>query len=233
MDIGERLYCKDLPWGPDSSIGKILVSGATGYIGGRLVPELVTRGYQVRIMVRTLQPELDKRFPGTEVVEADALDYESLVFALKGIHTAYYLLHSLRLGHKKFEEVDLMVADNFRRAAEVNGVKHIIYLSGLGNEKTNLSPHLANRIRVAKVLSDGPIPLTLLRAGMIIGSGSASYEILRNLVKSTPVFFIPYWAKTKSQPIGVVDVIKYLVGVMEVKEAGPGLRHRGQRHRDL
>lgn len=216
------LYCKDIPLDPSARMGTVLVSGATGYIGGRLVPELLARGHKVRIMVRNISSELHERFPNAEIVQAEAMEYHSLLIALEGIHTAYYLLHSLRLGQKKFEEVDLIVARNFRKAAEANNVKRIIYLSGLGNENTKLSAHLRNRNRVARVLEDGPIPLTLLRAGMIIGSGSASYEILRHLVKNSPVFFIPDWAKTMGQPIGVGDVIRYLTGVLE-NEKSSGL----------
>ena len=196
----------------------VLVTGASGYIGGVLVPELLYRGYKVRVMVRKNSPEYLKRWPGIEIAEADALDIINLSTALKGIHTAYYLIHSLRLGQKTFEKTDLQAASNFRIAAEKQGVKRIIYLSGLGNRKTNLSPHLDNRIKVADCLSQGNIPVTVLRAGMIIGSGSASYKILRNLVDNTPVFFIPKWAKTKSQPISVRGVMMYLVGVLEQEE---------------
>jgi uncharacterized protein YbjT (DUF2867 family) len=141
------------------------------------------------------------------------------VDALKGVDSAYYLIHSLLLGSKKFESVDIQAASNFRIAAEHENVKRIIYLSGLGDTKMDLSPHLENRNIVAEKLSAGTIPVTVLRAGMIIGSGSASYEILSNLVKNTPVFFIPYWAKTKSQPIAIRDVIKYLIGVLELDES--------------
>lgn len=216
--VAEKFFCNDLPTSPKPKLGKVLVTGATGYIGGRLVPELVERGYTVRVMVRSDSPDAGQRWPGVEVVAADARNLESLLNALEGVHTAYYLIHSLRLGHKKFEAVDLEVAVNFRIAAENQHVKRIIYLCGLGRTDVPLSPHLENRIKVAEKLSQGPIPVTVLRAGMIIGSGSASYEILEHLVKNTPVFFIPYWAKTKSQPIAIRDVIKYLVGVLEIQE---------------
>jgi uncharacterized protein YbjT (DUF2867 family) len=210
-------FCKDLPTHPLPETGKVLVTGGTGYIGGRLIPELLERGYDVRIMIRAPLPGYESRWPGVEVVVADALDPESLDIALKGIHTAYYLIHSLLLGQRKFEQVDIQAARNFRSAAENNKVHHIIYLGGLGNVKTELSPHLGSRNLVAFELSQGTVPVTALRAGMIIGSGSASYEILVNLVKNTPVFFIPTWAKTKSQPIAIRDVIKYLVGIIEVE----------------
>ncbi|MDB4303601.1 SDR family oxidoreductase, partial [Desulfosarcina sp.] len=182
------------------------------------IPELLARNYRVRILVRNFSPEYLEIWPEVEIVIGDALNEESLLDALKDVHTAYYLIHSLILGHKKFEEVDLKAATNFRIAAEKRNIKRIIYLGGLGDVKTNLSKHLENRIKVAEKLSSGKIPVTILRAGMIIGSGSASFEILKNLVNNTPVFFIPKWARTRSQPISIRGVIKYLVGVMEMDE---------------
>lgn len=210
-------FTHDLPTQPQHNLGKVLVTGATGYIGGRLVPELVSRGYQVRVMVRSESTDYQERWPNTEVVFADARNPDQLQTALEGIHTAYYLIHSLLLGRKEFESADIEAANNFRLAAEKQGVKRIIYLSGLGDVRGKLSPHLRSRLEVAETLANGLIPVTVLRAGMIIGSGSASYEILRNLVENTPVFLIPYWAKTKSQPIAIRDVIKYLVGVLEIE----------------
>lgn len=211
----DDLFCVDLPSKPKPEIGKILVTGANGYIGGRLVPELLYRGYQVRIMVRKRANLYAKKWPKVEIAQADALEIDHLSNALKGIHTAYYLIHSLLLGQKVFQKTDLQAAMNFRIAAEKQGIKRIIYLSGLGNRNANLSPHLDNRIKVADCLSEGKVPLTVLRAGMIIGAGSASYKILRNLVDNTPVFLIPKWAKTKSQPISVRGVMMYLVGALE------------------
>ncbi len=219
LNTSRPLFCTDLPSLPVPEIGTVLVTGATGYIGGRLVPELLARGYRVRVMVRAPFPELMERWPGVELIVADALDIEGLLLALQGVHTAYYLIHSLLLGQKKFESVDLQAATNFRIAAENQDVKRIIYLSGLGNIDSELSPHLESRNKVAQKLAQGIIPVTVLRAGIIIGSGSASYEILENLVKNSPVFFIPSWARTRSQPIAIRDVIKYLVGVLELQES--------------
>jgi uncharacterized protein YbjT (DUF2867 family) len=212
------VYTKDLRSTPKPGYGKILVTGATGYIGGRLVPELVSRGYKVRVMVRSELSEYQKRWPRAEVVLADARNYDQLIKALAGVHTAYYLIHSLLLGRKEFESADIEAASNFQEAANENKVKRIIYLSGLGDVRGKLSPHLRNRLEVGKTLARGSTPVTVVRAGMIIGSGSASYEILRNLVDNTPLFFIPYWARTKSQPIAIRDVIKYLVGILEIEE---------------
>ena len=214
----EEFFCYDLPTKPIANQPTILVTGATGYIGGCLVPELINRGYHVRILVRKNSPGYKERWPEVEVAVGDALDLQRLEEAMKGVHTAYYLIHSLLLGNKKFEEVDLQIARNFRLAAERQKIERIIYLGGLGDMKSGLSRHLKNRIKVANELSSGLTPVTVLRAGMIIGSGSASYEILKNLVLNTPVFFIPKWAKTKSQPISIRGVIKYLVGVLELEE---------------
>lgn len=212
------LFCHDLTSSPQPEIGKILVTGATGYIGGRLVPELLYRGYQVRVMVRAASPEHKELWPDAEIVVADALEIDSLRKALEGIHTAYYLIHSLLLGQKRFEAADVQAAINFRRAAEEEKVRRIIYLGGLGDIQTNLSAHLKSRAIVAQELEKGKVPTTILRASIIIGSGSASYEIIQHLVKNVPIFFIPNWARTKCQPIGIRDVIKYLVGVLEVAE---------------
>jgi uncharacterized protein YbjT (DUF2867 family) len=215
-----ELFCHDLPSTPRPHIGKILVTGAGGYIGGRLVPELLARGYRVRVMVRAPSPEYKERWPQAEIAVADAFDFDSLTKTLEGIHTAYYLIHSLMLGKKKFESAELRAAYNFRRAAKDQGAKRIIYLGGLGDTRTSLSPHLKSRMMVAQELRRGTVPVTILRAAIIIGSGSASYEIIKHLVKKTPVFFIPPWARTRCQPIGIRDVIKYLVGVLEVEETG-------------
>lgn len=217
-----ELVCRDLPTQPANDVKLVLVTGATGYIGGRLVPELIGRGYQVRVMVRANATEYRKRWPDVDVCVADASNLEQLNEALKGVDVAYYLIHSLQLGHKKFEEKDLKVAINFRVCAENQKVKRIIYLGGLGKTDAKLSPHLESRLEVGFKLASGKVPVTILRAGMIIGSGSASYEILKNLVDSTPVFFIPKWAKTRSQPISIRGVIMYLVGVLECKETAGG-----------
>ena len=211
-------FCNDLPTMPRPETGRILVTGASGYIGGRLVPELINRGYDVRVMVRGMSPEYKQRWPEAEIVEADAHDPESLEKALCGVTTAYYLIHSLLLGKGNFESADIQAAINFRQAAEHNNIKRVIYLGGLGDVQSTLSPHLRSRMNVAGELKKGSYLTTILRAAIIIGSGSASYEIIEHLVKNTPVFLIPKWAKTKCQPISIRDVIKYLVGVMEKDE---------------
>ncbi len=214
----DELLCEDLPTNPRADMGTVLVAGATGYIGGRLVPELIARGYKVRIMVRAESPVHAERWPEAEMVVADALVKDEVDTALEGIDTAYYLIHSMLIGLHKFEDADTLAARNFRMAAEECNVQRIIYLGGLGDAQTTLSTHLASRAMVAEEFSQGTVPTTILRAAIIIGSGSASYEMINHLVRRIPVFPVPSWAKTKCQPIGLRDVIKSLVGVMELPE---------------
>jgi uncharacterized protein YbjT (DUF2867 family) len=218
LPVDSGLLCYDLPSEPRPEIGRVLVTGATGYIGGRLVPELLARGYLVRVMVRASAEEYRDRWPGAEVVVADALDPDSLRRALQGIHTAYYLIHSLLLGPREFEATETQAAGNFRRAAEQEEVARIIYLGALGDVRGPLSPHLRSRIEVAEELGRGPVATTVLRAAIIIGSGSASYEIIEHLVKNLPLFLVPRWAETRCQPVAIRDVVKYLVGVLEKPE---------------
>jgi uncharacterized protein YbjT (DUF2867 family) len=208
-------YCRDLETTPNPQIGKILVTGATGYVGGRLVPELLDRGYDVRVMVRAYSPEIEKRWQGVEVVTGDALDPKSLIAALQGVDTAYYLIHSLLFGPKHFEKIEIEAARNFRKAADLNNVRRIIYLGGLGDRRSKLSKHLRSRQEISSELMQGSAKVTVLRAAIIIGSGSASFEMIEHLVRNLPVFFLPPWAKTKCQPIAIRNVVMYLVGVLE------------------
>ncbi len=213
-----KMMCSDLPTPFRPELGTVLVAGATGYIGGRLVPELIARGYNVRVMVRAESPEHDERWPEAEVVVADALAAPEVARALEGVDTAYYLIHSMLVGPRKFEDADTHAARNFRTAAEAQGVKRIIYLGGLGDLKDHLSKHLASRSQVAEEFGRSKVPATVLRAAIIIGSGSASYEMINHLVRKIPLFLVPSWAKTKCQPIALRDVIKLLVGVLELPE---------------
>ena len=214
----EFQVCDDLPTAFRPELGTVLVAGATGYIGGRLVPELIARGYRVRVMVRAESPEHVERWPDAEVVVADALVEDEVVRALEGVDVAYYLIHSMLIGLHRFEDADTRAARNFRMVAERKNVNRIIYLGGLGDTKTTLSTHLASRSQVAKEFSRGKVPTTILRAAIIIGSGSASYEMINHLVRRIPVFLVPNWAKTRCQPIGLRDVLKSLVGVLELPE---------------
>jgi len=209
------LYCQELQTLPQPTIGKILVTGATGYVGGRLVPELLARGYHVRVMVRAFSSEYQSRWPGAEIVVGDALDVISLASALEGIHTAYYLIHSLLGGHKKFAELDIRSATNFRLASAQQNVSRIIYLGGLGDIHSRLSSHLRSRQEVCAELMRGSTIVTALRAAIIIGSGSASFEMIEHLIRKLPIIFLPSWTETKCQPIAVRNVIAYLVGILE------------------
>ena len=212
------LYCQELQTTPQPQLGKILVTGATGYVGGRLVPELLARGYDVRVMVRALSAELRERWPKVEIVVADALDPESLLPALEGVHTAYYLIHSLLGGHERFEHLDIQAAANFRKAADIQSVSRIIYLGALGDVQSDLSTHLRSRQDVSRELKRGSAKVTSLRAAVIIGSGSASFEVMSHLARHLPVILLPPWAKTRCQPIAIRNVIAYLVGVLESPE---------------
>lgn len=214
------LYCSELETIPQPETGRILVTGATGYVGGRLVPELLARGYQVRVMVRGHASELADRWPGAELIVGDALDLDSLTVALKDVHSAYYLIHSLLGGHRCFEELDIKAAENFRIAADSSGVSRIIYLGALGDRySANLSKHLRSRQDVLRELQRGAASVTALRAAVIIGSGSASFEMLEHVVHRLPVILLPPWADTRCQPIAIRNVIAYLVGVLETPGA--------------
>ena len=212
------LFCSDLPSKFQPNIGKILVTGASGYIGGRLVPELLARGYKVRVMLRGISPEYSALWPNVEVVVADAREIGGLRIALKDIDAAYYLIHSLRLGPKEFASADIQAARNFRQAAQELKIRRIIYLGGLGDIRSPLSSHLRSRVEVAEELKECKVPVTILRAAIIVGSGSASYEIIEHLVRKLRIILIPPWAKNRCQPIAIRDVIKYLVGALEIPE---------------
>jgi uncharacterized protein YbjT (DUF2867 family) len=214
MEFNHERYCHDLPTKPIIE-NKILVTGATGYIGGELIPELQARGYKVRVLVRSILGEYQERWPNVEIAVGDVLNYPELKDALKGIQCAYYFIHSLHLGKKKFLELDKIAAKNFRQACDENGLKRIIYLGSLGDENKVLSAHLHSRIEVAKELQKGRTPVTSLRAAIIVGSGSASYKILKHIILKFPLILFPKKANSVCQPIAIKDVIKYLVGCLE------------------
>ncbi len=197
----------------------VLVTGASGYIGGRLVPELLERGHKVRCIART--PAKLDGLPwrnDVEVVTADLNKADTLTDAFEGIDAAYYLVHSMGdVSGKAFGERDRQVATNFRDAAAKAGVQRIVYLGGLGDEKDpNLSAHLRSRHEVGKVLANGSVPVAELRAAVIIGSGSASFEMLRHLVEVLPAMITPRWVRTRCQPIAIRDVLYYLGSVLDV-----------------
>lgn len=194
----------------------ILLTGATGYVGGRLLPLLVNGGRRVRCLAR--QPEfLASRVPpGVEVVPGDVLDAASLSAAMQGVDAAYYLVHSMG-ATGDFEEQDRLAADNFASAAAAAGVKRIIYLGGLGEDEAELSTHLRSRHEVGKRLRAHGVPVIELRASIIIGSGSLSFEMIRALVERLPVMVTPRWVKVKAQPIAIGDVLEYLREALTVE----------------
>lgn len=194
------------------------MTGATGYVGGRLIPALLERGFHVRAMGRSLQKLRSRpwsELPHLELVEGDVFDPASLKKAVSGCKSAYYLVHSMLPGQKDFKRADREAAQNMREAAAEANLDEIIYLSGLGEDDPDLSEHLKSRSEVAEVLRKGPVPVTVLRAAMIMGSGSASFEILRYLVDRLPVMITPKWLATPNQPIAIRNVIEYLVGCLE------------------
>ncbi len=196
----------------------ILVTGGTGYVGGRLIPLLLEKGYRVRAMARSIDKLKSRpwaRLPGVEFVASDLLDLEALRKAVAGCHAAYYLVHSMMSRPRNFEDADRKAAAHMVKAAEEAELERIIYLGGLGDIKSDLSHHLRSRAEVAAILRAGKVPVTVLRAAMIIGSGSTSFEIVRYLVDRLPVMVIPKWLETPSQPIAIRNVLNYLTGCLE------------------
>ncbi|WCO66353.1 SDR family oxidoreductase [Iamia majanohamensis] len=198
----------------------VLVTGATGYIGGRLVPELLAAGHRVRCLVRTPAKLADAEWHDrVEVVEGDLGDGASVGEAMEGVDSAYFLVHSMG-GAKDFAAQDREFASTFRDAAAKAGVSRLVYLGGLGDDDDpDLSDHLKSRHEVGRVLADGPVPVTELRAAVIIGSGSASFEMLRSLVEVLPAMVTPRWVRNRCQPIAIRDVLFYLVTVISTPEA--------------
>lgn len=207
--------------GEFSRMKPVLVLGATGYVGARLVPRLRAKGYPVRAAGRSAGKLRLRPFAadqGVELVEADVRDLGSLRRACAGCSAAYYLVHSMDPGQRDFSAADREGADNMARAAEREGLSRILYLGGLVEPGAGMSEHLRSRAEVADILASGSIPVTTLRAAMIIGAGSGSFEILRYLVDRLPVMITPSWVGTESQPIAVQNVLDYLVGCLAVPE---------------
>jgi uncharacterized protein YbjT (DUF2867 family) len=193
----------------------ILLTGASGYVGGRLLRRLEASSRPLRCLTRRPHLLRDRVQPQTEVVEGDVLDRASLAAAFQGVHTACYLVHSMG-GAGDFEELDRRAAINFAEAARAAGVKQIVYLGGLGRDD-DLSPHLASRHEVGRLLRDHGVPTVELRASIVIGSGSASFETVRALVEHLPVIVAPRWVETLAQPIAIEDVIDYLLAAIELE----------------
>jgi uncharacterized protein YbjT (DUF2867 family) len=202
------------------SIRTTLLTGATGYIGSRLASRLLKEGYRIRCVVRCAEKARARSWANderVELIELDLHDVDALAEAMKGCCAAYYLVHSMMIG-STYRENDMGLASCFSAAATKAGLPRIIYLGGLGETGTDLSEHLSSRREVENSLAAGTAELTVLRAAMIIGSGSASFEILRNLVERLPVMITPRWVCTQSQPIAIGDVLRYLVDVLNTPE---------------
>jgi uncharacterized protein YbjT (DUF2867 family) len=200
----------------------ILVTGATGYVGGRLVPRLLEAGYRVRVLARH-PAQLQGRawLPRIEVVQGDAINPETLPDAMRNVQAAYYLIHSMS-GQDDFRERDLQAARHFGLAGKQAGVKRFVYLGGLGDPQHSLSPHLRSRQEVGRILSESGVPVIEFQAAVIVGSGSAAFEMMRYTVEGMPVMLCPPWVNTRIQPISVRDVLDYLIASLELPAAQIG-----------
>lgn len=193
---------------------QIAVLGASGYVGGRLVPRLIEQGYSVRCIARHPEKLISRNWPNTEVVYGDVFHQNSLITALQGIDVLYYLVHSMQ-DAKNFEELDSMAAINCANAARTAWVERIIYLGGLAKPTSKLSAHLKSRQEVGQLLRKTGVKVTELRASIIIGSGSASFEIIRDLVRTLPIMITPRWVRSLCEPIAIQNVLDYLLACLE------------------
>lgn len=199
----------------------IFLTGSTGYVGGRLAPRLLAAGYSIRCLVRSPRKLEDQPWaqrPEVALVTGDAADEDGLVAELRGCRVAFYLIHSMVAAGSEYATRDLRLATSFAKAARRAGIERIIYLGGLGETGDDLSEHLSSRRDVEQALASSGVPVTILRAAIIIGSGSASFEILRYLVERLPVMVTPRWVDTECQPIAIDNVLGYLVGCLEAVE---------------
>lgn len=193
----------------------ILVTGATGYIASRLIPRLLEQGYRVRCLVRQeLRLQTRTWFPHVEVFRGDVTDVPSLLPAMQGVHTAYYLIHNMASG-EGYTARELEAAQNFASAAQGGAIKHIIYLGGLADPRENIPSHMRSRIQTGDELRSGLVPVTEFRAGVIVGPGSISFEMIRFMTELMPIIFGPTWLKNMSQPIASKNVIDYLLAALE------------------
>jgi uncharacterized protein YbjT (DUF2867 family) len=197
----------------------ILLTGGSGYVGGRLIPLLEKQGVRLRCLARSPEKMRPRVQSGTEIVQGDVLDPTSLDRALQGVQTAYYLVH-LMSGSKDFEKEDRQAALNFARAAKNAGVRRIIYLGGLGDDADpKLSPHLRSRHEVGQILRESGVETIEFRASLVIGTGSLSFDLVKSLTDRLPVMLCPRWLTTPTQPIAVDDVLAYLLAA---KDLPPG-----------
>lgn len=199
--------------------GRLLVTGATGYVGGALLRHLESQGYPLRCLVRQPDRLRGRVAAATELVAGDVLDPASLRSALTDVDQAYYLVH-LMSGAGRFEEQDRLAAQNFAAAASAAGVRRLIYLGGLGNdEDPGLSLHLRSRHEVGQILRDGPVETIEFRASIVIGAGSLSFDLVRSLTNRLPVMICPRWLATPTQPIAIDDVLAYLIAALDLPAA--------------
>ena len=196
---------------------RVAVLGATGYIGAHLVPRLLREGCAVRASGRNRKVLEARDWSGVESVEADALMPDSLHAALAGMDTAYYLVHSMAAG-QDFGRLDVQAAENFAAAADQAGVRRIVYLGGLVPDNAD-SEHLVSRRETGDRLRSGRVPVTEIRAGIVVGPGSAAYEVVRDLVNHLPLMVTPRWVRSKSSPIALENLLEYLVRVASLDEA--------------
>ncbi len=205
---------------------RILLTGASGYVGGRLLPLLEKAGFSVRCLARRPEVLSSKVGPSTQVVAGDVLDRASLDSALRGIDAAYYLVHSMG-STGNFEDKDREAAANFAQAAKTAGVKRIIYLGGLGNDEESLSPHLRSRQEVGEILRESGVPVLEFRASVVIGSGSLSFEMIRALVERLPFMVTPKWVSVMAQPIAIHDLLEYLLAAIRLPVSEYGIYEIG------
>ncbi len=205
----------------------VLVAGATGFVGSHLVPALLAEGHRVRCLSRNPDGAGTRLPAAAEIVRGDVHDAASLAAAFAGMDAAYYLVHSMESSEFDFEERDRDAARQFAREAERAGIKRIVFLGGLGDEASQLSAHLRSRQEVGELLRAGGAAVTEFRAGLIIGPGSASYVMLQQLVERLPVMITPQWVQTRTQPIAIADVVRYLVAALNEESSDDAIYEIG------
>lgn len=208
----------------------ILLTGATGYIGGRLLPALERQGRRLRCLARRPEALRARTAASTETVAGDLLDPASLEGAFTGVHTAYYLVHSMG-AHGDYRESDISAARAFGAAARRAGVRRIVYLGGLAQDDGSLSKHLKSRLETGEALRESGVPVIEFRASIVIGSGSLSFEMIRALVERLPLMICPRWVGTEAQPIGIDDLLAYLIAALDLPEGGSRVFEIGGAHR--